>query len=134
MNNRFRHIIFSLFALLCACHMFEDPENVDECPLNSGYPCPCSMETSEGFCEDNSRCVSGGDDYGMCKMPCASKDTCEETQGWGIAGICDEEKGEDGKYCQIVCDQRDGEAGYCPPGMDCAWVTGTQYAICETRF
>lgn len=134
MEKRFRLIWLSVFVIITGCHMFEDSENVDECPLNSGFPCPCSMEMSGGFCEDQSHCVTDGDDYGICKMPCGSTASCEETQGWGIAGLCDQDLDEDGKYCQVICDHSDGDAGYCPPGMDCVWVDDTQYAICETRF
>ncbi len=120
--------------MIPACHMFEDADNVDPCPLNSGYPCPCSVESSGGYCDDASHCLAeGGDDFGMCTWPCATSGQCSERQSFGVEGLC--ASVGDLKYCQLVCEDPQGYEGYCPPGMVCDWLPGgSDYAICSPAF
>ncbi len=131
--NRY-YCLLVCIAVLSGCHMFEDPEKLDTCPLNSGYPCPCSLEETEGECDDETQCYSENDDFGYCTMKCTHSDDCNDTRGFGVSrGVCENlaAGGEAAvKHCQVIC-ELESDKGSCPPGMACVSEEGDRYAVCQ---
>jgi hypothetical protein len=126
-----RAILFCVSVLFAGCHMFEDADNVDPCPLNSAYPCPCDVDTHP-ICDDESQCKATENDYrGFCSARCTEPVDCEETQGFGLEGVCELSIGTTSgtNNCVLVCDDTAVSAG-CPPGMECQWREDRGYGIC----
>jgi hypothetical protein len=143
MKCRYGLIVWTVLALFFSgCHFFEDSENVDECPLNSGYPCPCIPETANSNCLDNSgrhccednqsRCLISADGdatRGICTLQCDGIEdtTCMNTKGFGSEGLCAlKVNSSNPDYCAVVCNSRDD----CPPGTGCLFVTSLNYSLC----
>ncbi len=141
MPNRIVHFfVFVIFANLAAsCHFFEDAENIDECPINSGYPCPCvpvdlaNDPEAKGFCDDGSNCIYNlaDEEKGFCSLPCQGAtdlSSCRRTDGFGSEGICSLVVGEVSvpNQCVVVCSEDDE----CPPGLTCQIRWGIAYAVC----
>ena len=116
------------------CHMFEDPDYLDPCPLGEGYPCSCDIDEG-AFCDDNNRCYSMNDDYrGFCTERCRTWDDCQDIQGYGIEGVCglSIDALERPDHCLVVCN--DGiYKGDCPPGQTCEWQESLNYSVCLPR-
>ncbi len=98
----------------------------DECPVNSGYPCPCNAN-----CEDGTLCdrVQGGSDYGICMKECtgADEDECALDMGCGAEPACTLSKGDGISYCGLVC-THDGD---CPPNMGCTFDPGIGICVID---
>ena len=131
-------LVFSSFA---GCHFFDDPDEMDECPLNSGYPCACTYEDPDvaeyGECRDGSSCLFpevGGDmAHGFCAAPCSGTTdvtSCTGARGYGTEGVCWwAVDAEEPNFCAVFCDG-DG-MGNCAPGMSCEPVSAdSSYRIC----
>ena len=117
---------------LFGCHMFEDADNVNECPMGSGYPCPCDAVASP-VCDDNSDCYSPAADYrGFCADKCVDNSDCTETGGYGLSGACAlsiNAPQDRANHCVVICD--DGiETTQCPPGQECEWQAQMSRGIC----
>ncbi len=125
--------VWSITAGPIGCHFFDDFDELPEdCPLNSGYPCPCDPRhegymNTEGLCDDGSTCVYYGQDFdrGFCSSTCFSLDdasSCSETEGYGVMGFCwlslESPSGADIPHCILVC-EFDGQREDCPPGLKC---------------
>lgn len=128
-------VLISAAALAAGCHMFDDPnEDIPkDCPLNSGYPCPC--EPDEGNCDDGSACVywAGDTSEGFCSAECDGKndkESCAHTLGYGAIGHCwlMIESTDEPDYCIVVC-EADGYTGDCPPGLECL-ETADDFSAC----
>jgi len=103
------------------------------CPLNSGWPCPCSGVNE---CENGDICFGIGPGEGLCAPRCAGAGDdapCAETMGWGISGggRCAYEVTYEGQtfgVCALICQVQaeDGEVirGFCPPGSLCVPQNG----------
>ena len=129
-----------------ACHFFEDSDNVDECGLNSGYPCPCVPEDADFECKNGSgdycckdgrsSCVWFGDNNetrGICSMPClgiADSQSCINTKDFGSEGVCAMMVNDatSPNYCEVVCDPESDE---CPPGMECLSGFYLNFSVCR---
>jgi len=146
MKYRYGLILWSVLALCCsACHFFEDSENVDECPLNSGYPCPCLQDMATRDCRDGigpyccedgrSQCIFFPDrdeTRGICSLPCTGvtdTQTCIRTEGFGSEGICSlkVDSSTTPNFCAVVCNPGGND---CPPGMECLLDTTLNYSLC----
>jgi hypothetical protein len=116
----------------------ENGDECGDCPLNSGYPCPCDV--SGGECEDGSMCgnlpepdenTSGN---GYCAAACESfgqADACPDSliEGMDCAAepICElgYQTGDEWNYiCALVC-TADEE---CPSEMYCDSTSG--HSVC----
>ena len=132
---------FSLLSVLAiGCHFFEDSDNIDDCPLNSGYPCPCTYDDSDvyqtGECRDGSACLAYVDDqsHGICAETCSGVSdatSCFDTKAYGTEGLCwtGDSNVYPQNYCAVYCEGTEDDN--CSPGMVCTPVTGeTGYYIC----
>lgn len=102
-------ILFFCIGIATGCHWFDDANNLDECSLNSSFPCPCDIS-----CEGENVCVhttGSRGSYGQCTLPCyGNHQLCTQAAAGFGSGICRENG-----YCAIACyDDVD-----CPPGMGC---------------
>ncbi len=102
--------------------LFGERADMDDCPLNSAYPCRCDGVKN---CDDGSECVGLRPDQngGMCAAPCAGGDdaaSCAETGGYGLYGECAGYKGasETPEFCIVICEE-DGQSAKCPPDFAC---------------
>lgn len=138
---------------VAGCHFFDDPEDIEECPVGSHYPCPCDATQKGGFCDDGTTCIyptGSADAYGMCSQSCGQSylgDTnsnvndymCEDPPGYGTReyngsrgsacfwNVSDYNNQVSRWYCAVVC-QSDDE---CPPGMICPYDDGAyDFGIC----
>jgi hypothetical protein len=130
--------VMTVSLFIFGCHFFEDADNVDECPLNSGYPCPCDSTQLTVYCDDGrSACMYWNDPTrGFCSLPCdGASDTqkCANTAAYGNEGICRfmADGSTTPNYCGVVCQGNGG--GNCPPGMDCMTLDGEDYKVCFPR-
>lgn len=147
MKCRGNIILWTVLALLLTgCHFFEDAENVDECALNSGYPCPCVPNAAHFTCKDKSGdyCCEDGrstcvytteinENRGICTLPCtgvADTQSCIRTQGFGSQGLCAMlvNQSTTPNYCELVCDP---EIENCSPGMECRTDLNTSFSVCR---
>jgi hypothetical protein len=136
----YRTIVITLLSfgvIFTGCHLFEHPENIDDCPLNSGYPCPCNPSVAP-VCMDDSPCLFyNNPEMGFCSRPCAGihdDATCQETAGYGVQGLCRFTTLEDSTEptnCQVACEY-DNLVGECPPGLECIPFADelTTYKVC----
>ncbi len=122
---------WSVTAGPIGCHFFDDFDKLPEdCPLNSGYPCPCDPThegymNTEGLCDDGSVCAyydQGGERQGFCSNTCfglSDETSCSNTDGYGVTGFCwlSLESSEP-NACVVVC-EFDGQREDCPPGLKC---------------
>jgi len=106
-----------------ACHLFEDPDTLDECPLNSGYPCPCNPQINGAQCDDGSTCEFFDDPgEGVCAATCRGiedRSSCRASRWDGEDGYCRLKANGAGmpNRCLAACwDETD-----CPPGMSCVF-------------
>lgn len=106
------------------CHLFSDPDDIDECPMGSGYPCRCDPYDNGGLCDDNSVCIPiNSEEKGFCSRDCAGvqdEGICEDRQGYGAFGFCRQwfEASPGPDQCIVVCEY-DNMSGECPPGLTC---------------
>ena len=130
-------VSLSLFA--AGCHFFEDSDEIDECPLNSGYPCACTSENAfvakNGNCYDGSTClyITGDEAHGFCAEPCdglTDVSSCTGARGYGTEGVCWWQlDADEPNYCALFCDG--AGMGNCAPGMSCKPPTeGASYSVC----
>jgi hypothetical protein len=102
-------VLLSVVFLLAGCHWFDDPNELEDCPFGSTYPCPCSTT-----CEGNNVCVvtdGSRGSYGQCTLPCnGNHQLCNQAADGFGTGVCL----ADG-YCASAC----YEDADCPAGMGC---------------
>ncbi len=129
------------------CHFFEDSENVNECPLNSGYPCPCIPDMAQYDCkglsdyycckDGRSSCVytdtPESRNRGICTKPCNGIDdslSCRNTQDYGSEGICAMAVGSSDapNFCEVICTPGVDD---CPPGMECRDDIYLYFSVCR---
>ena len=138
MGNRLLTLSCLLSFLAVGCHFFDDADEIDDCPLNSGYPCACTYEDAlvarDGQCLDGSACLYWGDDktHGVCAEACdgvTDVTSCTEINGYGNEGLCwfQTTDADAPNYCAVLCDG-DG-MGNCAPGMSCL-EDGSEYRYC----
>ncbi len=144
----YRFCKFFIFAfmliLVIGCHFFEDSDNVDECPLNSGYPCACSpldeeITASKGFCRDFSTCIyfpNSDNTRGVCSPVCAGSTdtvTCSNTNGYGSEGLCLMPSADNSEifFCAVFCTKSDMAS--CPPGQKCVLLDDGQNGVCYPK-
>ena len=96
-------------SLFSGCHWFDDPNDLEDCPLGSSFPCPCTTN-----CEGDDVCVlteGSRGSYGQCTLPCyGNHQLCTQAADGFGSGIC-----MDDGYCAIAC----YDHGDCPAGMGC---------------
>ncbi len=140
MKRKMTLSIAAALLLSAGCHFFESADDIDECPLNSGWPCPCDNTQLDngGLCDDRqSTCLWVNDETrGMCSLPCNGVSdtlTCRNTQDYGNEGICrfKTDESETPNFCGIIC--VGNGSGNCPPGMDCLILDGESYKMCFPR-
>lgn len=102
--------------------LFGEKVDMDDCPLNSGYPCRCDGVKN---CDDGSECVGLRPDQngGLCAAPCEGAEdeaSCAETKGYGLYGECAGYKGASAspEFCIVICEE-DGQTAECPPDFEC---------------
>lgn len=105
-----------------------DADTASPCPLNSGWPCPCS---GVNVCDNGDICFGIGAGEGLCSRRCAGAGDdapCVGTMGWGIqgGGRCAYEVTYEGQtfgVCALICQVQAGDGelvkGSCPPGARC---------------
>ena len=128
-----------VLLLFTGCHFFDDPDDLDECPLNWGYPCACTYDDEKvsltGECRDGSGCLYfDNESRGICANQCdgtSDVGSCEETWGYGEEGLCwFQANGSDTpNFCAVFC-QGNGR-GNCSPGMECSLIAeDSDYRVC----
>jgi hypothetical protein len=117
-----------------------EADAASECPLNSGWPCPCGGVNE---CDNGDICFGIGPGEGLCAPRCAGAGDdapCAETMGWGISGggRCAYEVTYEGQtfgVCALICQVQaeDGEVikGFCPPGSRCVPQNGFSACFAE---
>lgn len=99
-----------------------------DCPIGSGYPCPC-LEAF-GSCGDGSTCfvLELGDDQGVCARECgglgdpscAFVSACAATGGCDLYNLAFEQH-----FCVLSC-EIDAD---CPPGTFCNDTLGAPFCL-----
>ena len=99
------------------------PGECDECPLNSGYPCPCN-----GTCQDDSWCVYFDEDdmLGYCARPCDADVECETEMNCWSEPSCSIISPDEERFCRLHCTDN----SECPEDMVCAYPGGPNTGTC----
>jgi hypothetical protein len=116
------------------CHMFEDPNNLNSCPVGDGYPCSCDIDEGP-LCDDNNRCYAVNEDFrGFCTQRCSVPSDCLGTRNFGLEGVCGLSINTPDRpdHCLVVCDDGRSHAE-CPPGQTCEWQENLGYSVCLPR-
>ncbi|MCP4677994.1 MAG: hypothetical protein GY854_21255 [Deltaproteobacteria bacterium] len=115
-----------------------NPDACDECPLNSGFPCPCDAEE----CDDGSACVGFADvatEFGVCMRPCEENAECLIGAGCAAMGMCalsmtsdtDSDSETDSQLtCGYICRWK-AAVSACPPNMYCEPINSTKGVCLE---
>jgi hypothetical protein len=135
----FKSGVFATIGLLVTiavsgCHFFENPDDIQDCPVGSGYPCACHSYDNEGYCDDGSICIYFNNaEKGYCSRQCSDAATCEDGLAYGSAGVCQAVLNSENipDQCVVACDYN-GEVGACPAGLQCiSYQDNTyQYRAC----
>jgi hypothetical protein len=99
-----------------------------DCPLNSGYPCPC-----EDRCEDGGICgkTDINQKYGICVKPCDDGESCEISMGCWARGTCGLKMATGTEaFCVLTC-VVDSD---CPLNMDCDFTIGFGMCVHQRSF
>ncbi len=110
-----------VLGLVSGCHLFDDPETLEECPLNSGYPCPCTPGVNDSRCDDGSSCEFFGDhEKGVCSKSCipgGRANECLAPRWYDTPGLCQLATGGSAEPngCVVTCEDQED----CPPGLSC---------------
>jgi len=104
----------------------------DECPPNSGFPCPCPSNE----CEDDPGSICGvlnitPEDVGVCASPCETNSDCTTSLSCEAEPMCvlslNADTDPDTEYfCGYICEENID----CPAGMTCEQVADTTIFIC----
>ena len=108
-----------------------DEGDCGECPLNSGYPCPCTED-----CQDGSWCMflEPTDSLGYCARGCETDPDCATDKNCLSEKSCSLVTPDESRFCRLHCEEHTD----CPEDMLCVFAeqgdstSGTCYPNAES--